>query len=154
MIFTRACAILCLALLLPPCMSARAFADDAPATESSSPPAIPKFKLRIGNDTYPDQAKRMNAQGRILLGFEIDNRGRAMQINIESAEANKILSDSAVSVLKAMKFELPAVPGSTATSQQYRLSVVFEMTPCGRLHHFDVPKDAQILFCGTPLRRL
>jgi TonB family protein len=153
MILVRACTILCSALLVPICTSSRAFAEEVPAAESQSTAALPRIGS-AGSIYYPDEAKRLNAQGRILLGFEINNHGRATHVSIESAEGNKILSDSAVSLLKAMKFERPAVPGPTGVPVQCRMSVVFELTPCGTLHHFDVPKNAQISVCGTPLRRL
>ena len=71
----------------------------------------------------------------------------------ESAEANKLLSDSAVAILKEFVFERPAAPASTVVgSMQYRMSVVFELEPCGGLQHFDVPKDARISVCGSRLR--
>jgi TonB family protein len=153
MALVRTCAILCLALLGPTYMSCRALADEAPAAESQLPPVLPKVKSR-GTIYYPDQAKRLNAQGRILLGFNIDDRGRAAEIKIESAEGIKILSDSAVTILKSLVFELPAAPVSAALgSEQYRMSVVFELAPCGKLQHFDVPKDARISVCGSRLPR-
>jgi TonB family protein len=154
MIYIRACTILCLALLGPLCASFPAFSDEIPAAESQSPPVMPKVTSHGKGNYYPDQAKRQNAQGRFLLGFKIDDRGRAAQINIELAEGNKILSDSAVALLKGVVFERPTVPEPTATSQRYRMSVVFELTPCGRLQHFDVPKDAQMSVCGSLVRRL
>jgi hypothetical protein len=55
---------------------------------------------------------------------------------------------------KGYLFDLPAAPVSaTVGSEQYRMSVVFELEPCGRLEHFEVPKDARISVCGSRLRR-
>jgi len=129
-------------------MSYRALADDAPAAESQSQPALPKIKSQ-GRFYYPDQAKLLNAQGRFLLGFKINDHGRAAEIKIESAEGSQILADSAVTILKSSVFERPVAPGS----QQYRMSAVFELAPCGRLDHFDAPKDARISVCASPLHR-
>jgi TonB family protein len=150
---TRIGSMPCLALLVPLCMSFSVFSDEMPVAESQSPPVMPKVTSHGKGNYYPDQAKRRNAQGRFLLGFTIDDRGRAAQINIEQTEGNKLLSDSAVALLKDMVFERPIAPDPAAVSQRYRLSVVFEMAPCGRLQHFDVPKDAQMSVCGS-IRRL
>jgi TonB family protein len=148
----RACAIVCLALLGSLCMSYRTLAQEEPAAVSQSPPVMPKVKSLGKGIYYPDQAKRLEAQGRILLGFKINDRGRTTGISIESAEASKILSDSAVAILKELVFELPAAPASAVSgSQQYRMSFVFELTPCGHLQHFDVPEDARISVCGSRL---
>ena len=153
MILIRACAILYLALLGALCTSSPAFSDEVPAAESQSQAVMPKVKSLGKGIYYPDQAKRLEAQGRILLGFQINDRGRATRISIESAEASKILSDSAVAILKEFVFERPAAPASAAVgSEQYRMSVVFELEPCGGLQHFDVPKDARISVCGSRLR--
>jgi TonB family protein len=150
----RARAILCLALLSSLCMPFQALADEVPAAESQSSPVLPKIKSPGKGIYYPDQAKRLEAQGRILLGFGINDRGRATRISIESAEASKLLSDSAVAILKELVFERPAAPASAALgSEQYRMSIVFELEPCGGLQHFDVPKDARISVCGSRLRR-
>jgi TonB family protein len=147
----KGCAILCLAILISLCMSYRTLADEVPAAESQSLPVLPKLKSLGKGIYYPDQAKRLEVQGRILLGFRINDRGRAKQISIESAEASKLLSDSAVAILKELVFEQPAPAASG--SEQYRMSVVFELEPCGGLQHFDVPKDARISVCGSRLHR-
>jgi len=132
-------------------MSCRAFADEAPAAESQPLPALPKIRSK-GTIYYPDKAKRLNAQGRFLLAFRINDHGRAAEIKIESAEGSEILSDSAVTIVKNLVFERPAAQASAVLgSQQYRMSVVFELEPCGGLSHFDVPKDARISVCGSRL---
>jgi TonB family protein len=149
----RDCAILWLALLGSLCMFHRTLAQE-PSAVSQLPPVLPKLKSLGKGIYYPDQAKRLEAQGRILLGFEINDRGRATQISIASAEASKLLSDSAVTILKELVFELPAAPASAVVgSLQYRMSIVFELEPCGGLEHFDVPKDARISVCGSRLHR-
>jgi TonB family protein len=149
----RACAILCLALLGSLCMSLQVLAQEEPSAVSQSLPVMPKVKSPGKGIYYPERAKLLKAQGRILLGFQINDRGRAAEIKIESAEASKLLSDSAVAILQEMVFEQPAAPASAALgSQQYRMSIVFELEPCGGLQHFDVPKDARISVCGSRLR--
>ena len=153
MILIRACAILCLALLGPLCTSSPAFSDEIPAAESQSQAVTPMVKSLGKGIYYPDQAKRLEAQGRILLGFQINDRGRATRISIESAEASKILSDSAVAILKEFVFERPAAPASAAAgSEQYRISVVFELEPCGGPPNFDVKHDARISLGRSRLR--
>jgi len=151
MAFIKVCLLVCLAFAGPLGVSCRALADEAPAAESQSPPVLPKIKSK-GAIYYPDKAKRLNAEGRFLLGFKINDHGRAAEIKIESAEGSNILSDAAVTIVKSLVFEVPAAPASAALdSGQYRMSFVFELTPCGRLEHFDVPKDARTSVCGSRL---
>jgi TonB family protein len=147
----KICVLLCLGLAAPLYVSYRALGDDAPAAESQSL-VLPKIKSQR-TIYYPDKAKRLNAQGRFLLAFRINDHGRAAEIKIESAEGSQLLSDSAVTIVKSLVFERPAAPASAVLdSQQYRMSVVFELEPCGGLQHFDVPKDARIAVCGSRLR--
>jgi TonB family protein len=145
----KVCVLLCLAFAGPLCASCRALADEAPAAESQAPPVMPKIKAQ-GTFYYPDKAKLQNAQGRFLLGFKINDHGRTAEIKKrESGEGSQILADSAVTIFKSTVFERPAAP----SSQQYRMSVVFELEPCGGTQHFDVPKDARISVCASPLHR-
>jgi TonB family protein len=147
-------AILYIALAISSPASTLALEEVTQTAESQSPLALPKVKSLGKGIYYPDQAKRLEAQGRILLGFQINDRGRATRISIESVEASKILSDSAVAILKELVFERPAAPASAVVgAEQYRISIVFELEPCGGLQHFDVPKDARISVCGSRLRR-
>jgi Gram-negative bacterial TonB protein C-terminal len=148
MILMKVCVLLCLVFSGPLCMSYRALADEVPAAESPSPLVLPKIKSQ-GTFYYPDKAKLLNAQGRFLLVFKINDHGRAVEIKMESAEGSQLLADSAVTILKSSVFERPAAPGS----QQYRKSFVFELAPCGKLEHFDVPKDARTSVCASPLQQ-
>jgi TonB family protein len=151
MIPMKVCVLFCLAFAGPLYMSYRVLPDEAPVTESQPLPVLPKIKAQ-GTFYYPDKAKRLNVQGRLLLGFKINDHGRAAEIKIDSAEGSQILADSAVTIVRSLVFERPAAPASAVLgSQLYRMSFVFELTPCGRLQHFDVPKDAQISVCGSRL---
>jgi outer membrane biosynthesis protein TonB len=72
--------MLSLALLGSLCVSYLALAQEEPSAVSQSPPVLPKVKSFGKGIYYPDQAKRLEAQGRILLGFQINDRGRATRI--------------------------------------------------------------------------
>jgi outer membrane biosynthesis protein TonB len=149
----KACALLWTALAILLSASSLALTDEVPATGSQSPPVLPKIKSQ-GSFYYPDKAKLLNAQGRFLWGFKVNDRGRAAEIKIERAEGSQLLADSAVTILKSSVFERPAAPASAVLgSPQYRMSFVFELAPCGRLEHFEVPEDARISVCASPLRR-
>jgi TonB family protein len=130
-----------------------ASAEDTQSHAQQSP-ALPKIKKLRSNDIYyPDDAKRIGAQGRVLLEFGIDANGHATQVVIEKSDGDKMLANSAVKIVKGLVFDLSTVPDSEGRiSAEYRLSFVFELTPCGKLQHFDVPKDSQIAVCGTPVR--
>jgi TonB family protein len=116
--------------------------------------ALPKLKKLPSNAIYyPDDAKRMGAQGRVLLEFGIDDKGHPTQVVIQKSDGDKMLAKSAVKILNGLVFDLSTVPDSEGRAgHQYRLSFVFELTPCGKLQHFDVPKDCEISVCGTPIR--
>jgi TonB family protein len=148
----KQCAMLCLVLATFGTTSPLLSAEDTPFVASASQPPLPKIKSLRRSIYYPDRAKRLRAEGRTLLAFNIDSRGRPVQISIESTDGSKLLTDSAVEILSGTVFnsaEVPAPPG--LGSQRYRLSVVFELTPCGRLQHFEVPKDARVSVCGSSI---
>jgi TonB family protein len=146
--------LLCLVFAGALCVSHRTLAQEESSAASQLPPTMPNVTSQGKGIYYPDQAKRLEAQGRVLLGFQINHRGRATRISIERAESSKLLSDSAVAILKELVFERPAAPASAVVnSEQYRMSIVFELEPCGGLQHFDVPKDARISVCGSRLGR-
>jgi TonB family protein len=149
---TRNCAILCLVLAGGVSTLPLLLAEETPAAASQSQPPLPRIKSQLKGSYYPDKAKRLRAEGRTLLAFNIDTRGRAAQIAIENTDGSKLLTDYAVEILNSTVFDLSVAPASPELeNQRYRLSFVFELTPCGRLQHFEVPKDAKISLCGSSI---
>jgi TonB family protein len=119
---------------------------DAAAAES----VLPKLKSTGSPAYYPDKAKRIGAEGRALLEFNISAAGRATGISIESSDGSTLLSDLAVTILKGDVFDLSEVAESAdSRNTRYRMSFVFELAPCGRLQHYAVPKDAQTSICAS-----
>ena len=101
-----------------------------PQSDAPQSLALPKLKKLPSNDIYyPDDAKRMGAQGRVLLEFGIDDKGHATQIVIQKSDGDKILAKSAVRTLKGSVFDLSTVQDSEGRAgHPYRLSFVFELT--------------------------
>ena len=146
------CAILSLVLAFegsaPPLLAA----EDTPNVASQSQPPLPKIKSRRKGNYYPDVAKRLGAEGRALLAFNIDGRGRPVLVAIESTDGSKLLTDYAVEILNSMVFDTIVTPASAGlANQRFRFSFVFELTPCGRLQHFEVPEDARMSMCGSSI---
>jgi outer membrane biosynthesis protein TonB len=149
---TRNCAILCLVLAGGASTLPFLLAEETPAAASQSQPSLPRIKSQRKRSYYPDKAKRLMAEGRTLLAFNIDKRGRPAQVAIEDTDGSKLLTDYAVEILNSMVFDLSAAPASLELeNQRYRLSFVFELTPCGRLQHFEVPMDARMSMCGSSI---
>ena len=101
---------------------------------------------------YPDKAKLIGAEGRALLAFNISRAGRATHISVENSDGSKLLADFAVTILKGDVFDLSETAESAySPNTRYRISFVFELAPCGRLQHYDVPKKAQTSVCASRL---
>ena len=149
---TRYCVILCLVLASGASTLPLLLAQETPAAASQSQPPLPRIKSQRKGSYYPDKAKRLKAEGRTLLAFNIDKHGRPAQVAIENSDGSKLLTDYAVEILNSMVFDLPVAPASLELeNQRYRLSFVFELTPCGRLQHFEVPLDARMSMCGSSI---
>lgn len=114
------------------------------AAEPAEPASAANVKALGRPFDYPDAAKRAHAKGRILLAFTVDAEGHAAHIEMKQQEGINLLADAARSNLAQVLFEKPADPNQT-----FMFSFVFEMQPCGKLSHFDVPKRAQISLCGS-----
>jgi len=152
MFSARICMILCAAFCYGAFTSSFVLAQGSSSVASESEQSLPRIKSNGKGLYYPDKAKRLSAEGRSLLAFNIDGRGRPKQITVESTDGSKLLTDYAVELLKNMVFDSPvAAATSSLENRPYRLSFVFELTPCGRLQHYGVSKDARISMCGSSI---
>jgi TonB family protein len=94
-------------------------------------PPLPEMKLELNSSFYPTAAKDARVQGRVLVAFNISKRGKIEKENVVEAEPLGAFEESALSVLKKIKFTVPDNWDDIAGPlQRYRLSVLFKISPC------------------------
>jgi TonB family protein len=90
------------------------------------------------NDYYPETARRLGLQGRVLLDVQLDEHGSLGRPVIVSSDKNKDLPDylneAATKVVRALRCTPlgTSVLGESAKGA-FRVSVVFELAPGGVL---------------------
>lgn len=80
---------------------------DEPDTSAWRLPKLPDFKGDHSDDWYPDVARRLELEGRVLLGFDIGVDGRARNISVIWSE-NSVFAASADEILKSARFNVPS----------------------------------------------
>ena len=105
----------------------RGLADHSDSAAASQPP-LPKMKSTKGL-YYPDGAKRVGAEGKVIIGFDIAADGRATNIALISSDG-KIFEQPSMELLKSATFELPkGNDGQDIHEARYRLGLVFCLPP-------------------------
>jgi TonB family protein len=119
---------------------------------------LPPHILSLHGTFYPDSARRLNQQGRVLVEFAISSQGRAIDPSIVTAEPQGIFEQAAQSYVNALAFEVPADwDASGGSRHRFRLSVVFalrpcpEKAPCGEPAQF--PADASVKLTAGSFRQ-
>jgi protein TonB len=64
------------------------------------------FALLARNRRYPRNARRRNITGRVIVAFQVDRNGQALNIDIRS-DTHKILADAAFDLVKKTRFPAP-----------------------------------------------
>lgn len=101
---------------------------DQPESEAARQSPLPKIKIDRGL-AYPDAAKRLGAEGKVILGFDIAADGRATNISLVSSD-DPIFEKPAMDLLKVATFELSkAENGELIHETRYRLGLVFCLPP-------------------------
>jgi len=54
----------------------------------------------IGNQNYPDEARRKNLSGRLRLNVKIDAWGKVLSIHVSQSSGQKVLDDAAVNIVR------------------------------------------------------
>lgn len=67
---------------------------------------------RMGKPRYPSEARRAGHQGRVLVAFDIDERGNVVSASIRSGCPYALLNDEALRCVRTWKFR----PGSRASA--------------------------------------
>jgi Gram-negative bacterial TonB protein C-terminal len=82
---------------------------------------------------YPEKAKRLNQQGRVLLEFHISKRGKITDWKIAAEEPQGFVGDKKAFETELHEFLFDLPPGwldAGGAQQLYQLSVVFLLSPC------------------------
>jgi TonB family protein len=92
---------------------------------------LPQFSVQLEDLTYPGSAEKAGIQGRALVAFTINKRGRVDGPVIVSAEPAVPFADAALTAIKQVRFEVPSDwVASGGPTYQYQLSVLFKLSPC------------------------
>jgi len=54
----------------------------------------------IGNQNYPDEARRKNLSGRLMLEVKLDAWGKILAIHVRQSSGQKVLDDAAVNIVR------------------------------------------------------
>jgi TonB family protein len=112
----------------PICLVLLAFAT---ARGDDARPPLPDMKLELNSAFYPSVARESRTQGRVLLAFNINKRGKVEQENVVQSEPAGTFDESAIRVLKKIKFTVSDDWDEKAGPlQRYRLTVLFKISPC------------------------
>jgi outer membrane biosynthesis protein TonB len=83
------------------------------------------------------------------MEFEIDRRGKAVSIKIVQAEADHILQDGALRVIRGTTFDVRSLQFDAANSIPFRVTIKFCMPNCSGIATFP---DSQEVAITAPLR--
>src|SRR5450432_1367057 len=150
------------AMLLASCASQTPAGPPVTPTATGAPAAPkpaeqPARKLQRSQfpahiDWYPTKAKQQHDTGRVLVGFKIDSKGKAVSINILKAEAPRILRNAAVNFVTDVSFDVSDPAYNASDPMPFAISVRFCIIECGSLVGYPGYEDARIT--GSPLTPL
>lgn len=102
---------------------------DTPPQFYGGNPAIQKYLT--ANLVYPEQARKKNIEGKVLVGFIVNEKGKVVSVNVLKP-VNKLLDAEALRVIKAMPPWKPALKDGLAIAAPVALPIIFKLrTPAG-----------------------
>ncbi|MCX6325305.1 MAG: energy transducer TonB [Bacteroidia bacterium] len=85
------------------------------------------MKYIAENTVYPDEAKKKNITGKVIVKFVVEKDGSVSRVEIIKG-VNSLLDAEAVRVVNSLpKFEKPAKQGGIPVSVQYMLPITFSL---------------------------
>ena len=76
---------------------------------------------RIGNLNYPDEARRQQLHGQLVLTVGIDRAGKVKSIDVIQSSGHKVLDDAAIRIVRLAE-PFPALPDSTEKIDELYIS--------------------------------
>jgi TonB family protein len=124
-------------------------------TAPTPPPALPKIKASKAL-IYPDKALRLGLEGKVVIAFDIDAQGRAMNSSMVSSD-DDLFVKSSLDFVAGLYFDLPKDEhGAEMRQARYRIGFVFCLPPSSLDDSFAVPVWPIIVSAsrirGSPVR--
>jgi TonB family protein len=92
---------------------------------------LPPYKGTLKDDYYPADARLHNLQGRALVEFALNGRGVPTHVALVSSEPAHRFDDSALLLVRNLRFEVPAGwEQSAAAAHRFQLGVRFQEVEC------------------------
>jgi TonB family protein len=128
-------------------------ATGAPATPTpQAARKLPGIHYPLNIDWYPTKAKQQHDTGRVLVGFKIDSKGKAVSMKVLKAEAPRILRNAALNFVTDVTFDVSDPAYNAADPTPFAISVRFCIIECGSLVGYPGYEDARIT--GSPVTPL
>jgi TonB family protein len=123
---------------------------------ATKPPPLPKLKSVGKGVAYPDAAKRVGVEGKVIIGFDIAADGRAINISLVSSD-DTVFEKPAMELLRSATFELPKrADGAIIHETRYRAGFVFCLPPSSLDDNFPMPVIPIVISStrmrGSPIR--
>ena len=76
---------------------------------------------------YPRRAMRMQVEGFVQVGFDINDQGRALNIVIEDAQPKRMFDKAATKLIKGIVFESPEQRGQPVSVTDVSMKIAFAL---------------------------
>jgi len=83
---------------------------------------------RIGNLNYPDEARRQQLHGQLVLTVGLDRKGRIKSIDVIQSSGHKVLDDAAIRITRLAE-PFPALPESKEKVDELYISRTWQFLP-------------------------
>jgi TonB family protein len=120
------------------------------ATEGEQAHKLPKVKTFPSRfDFYPEEGKRRNLEGRVLVEFGLDRNGKPTSVTIVQADAPPVLQAGALKLMQNITYDMTAPNFDAADARPFRLTIKFCLPDCTRFATFPGSEDMTVR--GSPL---
>lgn len=83
-------------------------------------------KYLTANVRYPEAARKKNLEGKVLIGFTVDTKGKVININVLQ-KVHPLLDNEATRVVRAMPRWQPATKGTKNVMAPVALPITFRL---------------------------
>jgi TPR repeat protein len=129
-------------------LCALAFFNLAALAEAHANGSTVKPRLLVPRyEYYPVLSLRLGEMGRILLEYKIDANGRPANVTVILSESPR-LEAAAIRVLESAIVENGNRADLRGSTETWKLAVLFELDPCGKLTSPDPKATTIVKICG------
>lgn len=123
-----------------------AFAEESTTLGSGAPP-LPHIKS-LGPIIYPDQAKRLDLEGSVLVEFGIDAAGKTTGVTVIRSD-HPLFAKTAIRGLSATTFDVPVDWANENVGVRYQVVMVFCLPPSNQVTVFPESPYNPIIVAGN-----